>query len=150
MLAGAFENVLLVRAGAQICAIPLRHVVETMRPLPLSPLSGVPPFVQGAAVVRGEAAPVVHLSALLGRGGSGPPKRLVLIRSGSRRVLLGVDTVVRVAELPPVDGVPLLEEAAGGAIAALGALDRDLLAVLDASRLVPEDVWEAMATGISK
>jgi len=143
MIAEAFENVLLVRAGAQVCALPLRYVVETMRPRPVAPMSGVPPFVRGAAVVRGQPAPVVDLRALLG-GEPESPARFVLMRSGERRVLVAVDAVLGVNAMPPADGVPLLSDAAGGVLAALGTLDRDLLAVLDASRLVPDEVWSAI------
>jgi purine-binding chemotaxis protein CheW len=146
MVGGRIDNVLLVRAGAQICALPLRHVNETMRPLPVAPLAGVPPFVEGAAVVRGEPAPVVLLSVLLG-GERRPATRFVSIRSGERRVLLAVDAVLGVAQLPDTGGVPLLADAAGGTIDVLGALDRDLLAVLDASRLVPDDVWREIEAG---
>jgi purine-binding chemotaxis protein CheW len=145
MNAESSDNVLLVRSGAQICALPLRHVTEVMRPLPVTPLAGVPPFVEGAAVARGSPVPVVLLRVLLG-GGREPAARFVLISSGERRALVAVDAVLGVAEMPRVRGVPLLSEAAGGTIAALGALDRALLAVLDAARLVPDEVWRAVTT----
>jgi purine-binding chemotaxis protein CheW len=147
MVAETSENVLLVRSGAQVCALALRDVSEAMRPLPVAPLAGVPPFVSGVAVVRGEPAPVVLLHALLGgaRGG-GEPARFVLVRTGSRRALLAVDDVLGVASIPRGEGLPLLSSAADGAISTLGALDRELLAVLDASRVVPDDVWRAVDT----
>lgn len=134
---------LLVRAGTRVCALPLRHVAETLRPLPVSPLADVPPFVQGAAVVRGHVAPVVRLGALLG-GDADAPRRFVLLTVGERRALLAVDDVLGVAPAPRAGDVPLLSGAAGGTLAALGSLDRDLLAVLDAARLVPEEVWRAV------
>jgi len=137
------ENVLLVRAGARICALPLAHVAETMRRLPVARLVGMPAFVEGAAVVRGETVPVIDLGALLGGAATRVAPRFVLIRAGARRAVISVDEVVGLAPLPPAHGVPLLSGAAGGAVEALGARDRRVLAVLDASRLVPEDVWQA-------
>jgi purine-binding chemotaxis protein CheW len=146
MSVGAGEDVLLVRSGAQVCALPLRHVLETMRPLPVTPIASVPPFVQGAAVVRGEPAPVVLLDVLL-QGAPEPAGRFVSIRSAGRRALLAVAEVIGVGKLPATGGVPMLRGAAGGSVSALGALDRDLLAVLDAALLVPEEVWRAMPGG---
>ncbi|MFL5302954.1 MAG: chemotaxis protein CheW, partial [Anaeromyxobacteraceae bacterium] len=57
-------NVLLVRAGSRLCALPLACVVETLRPLHTSPLAGTPACVSGVAVVRGAPTPVVDLDAL--------------------------------------------------------------------------------------
>ena len=139
----AGENVLLVRSGAQVCALPLRHVIEAMRPLPVTAIAGVPSFVQGAAVVRGEPAPVVLLGALL-EGAARPAARFVSIQIAGRRAIIALDEVLGVGKLPETGSVPVLRGAAGGTVSALGTLDRDLLAVLDAARLVPEEVWRAL------
>ena len=60
--------VLAMRAGDRVCAVPLAHVSEVMRPLPIEPLAGAPPFVPGLAIVRGKATPVVDLTAVLADG----------------------------------------------------------------------------------
>lgn len=137
--------VLLVRAGARLCALPIEQVIETMRALPLVPLSGTPPFVAGAAVVRGAAVPVVHLDALLGAAAPRPAARFVLLRCGARTAALAVDGVIGVASLD-VDGAtaPLLEAGAGGAVETLGARDGELLVVLRGARVVPEEAWRAL------
>ncbi len=105
-----------------------------MRPLPIEPLAGVP-FVRGASIVRGAPVPVVDLAAMLGL----TPReaaRFVIVRADARRVALLVDAVLDVAELPDTLGAlpPLLPSEAATAI---GRLDRALLVVLDAARLVP-------------
>ena len=57
--------VLVVLVGARACAFPLRHVAETLRPLPIKPVAGTPGFVRGVSVIRGTPTPVVDLKALL-------------------------------------------------------------------------------------
>ncbi|MFL5263107.1 MAG: chemotaxis protein CheW [Anaeromyxobacteraceae bacterium] len=139
-------NVLLVRAGSRLCALPLACVVETLRPLHTSPLAGTPACVSGVAVVRGAPTPVVDLDALLGSPGGAPPARFVILRLGERRAALAVTEVVGLGELSEGDvaGAPLLDGAADGAVAALRSRDDALLVVLAAARLVPEAAWRAV------
>ena len=63
--ASEISPVLVVTVGARACAIPLQHVAETMRPLPIEPVAGTPGFVRGVSVIRGAPTPVVDLRALL-------------------------------------------------------------------------------------
>ncbi len=136
---------LLVRTGRTTCALPLAAVVETMRPLPTSPLAGVPHFVAGGAVVRGEPVPVVDLGALVAGVAAAAPRRFVLLRCGERRAALAADAVLGVARVAEgTHGASVLSDAAGGAVEALGALDGELLLVLRAATIVPEDAWEAL------
>ncbi len=140
------SSCLLVRAGPRICALPVEQVIETMRPLPVTPLPGLPVSVQGAAVIRGAAVPVVDVDALLGGTASADRARFVLVRCGARAAALAVDAVLGVA---PVDGsapraIALLQAATAGAVEALGALDRELLVVLAAARVVPDGAWRAI------
>lgn len=142
-------QVLMVTAGARACAIPLCHVAETMRPLAIETVAGTPSFVRGVAVIRGEPTPVIDLNALLGDGESGTRYgRFVTIKVGARRVAIGVDGVAgvrdldssRLGELPP-----MLRDAAAGLVEAIGTRDAQLLVVLRTARMVPDDVWTALA-----
>ena len=63
---------LVFRADAHLAAIGLEHVTEVLRPLPVEPLAGVPPYVRGICVLRGRPVPVVDIGLLLGGGGAGP------------------------------------------------------------------------------
>jgi purine-binding chemotaxis protein CheW len=138
-------TVLLVRAGARVCALPVEHVVETMRPLPAAPLSGTPVFVRGAAVVRGQAVPVIDLEAFLGERTAQPARRFVLVHCGKRAAALAVTDVIGVHRRgPSVGGPPLLSAACAGAVESMAVLDEQLLLVLRAARVVPEDVWRAL------
>jgi purine-binding chemotaxis protein CheW len=130
---------LLCRVRHRVCALPLRVVIETMRPLPIETMSGIPDAVLGVAVVRGEPTPVVDAARLLGDGGSAATTgRFVTLRVGTRTVALAVDEVLGVAPMPAAAAAlpPLLAGAAGGVVDTIGALDRDFLVVLDAMRVV--------------
>jgi purine-binding chemotaxis protein CheW len=83
---------LVVRAQAYLCALPLHVVIETMRPLPIEPLAGVPPFVRGMSIIRGEPTPVIDLALLLGAMRE-LPWRFVTIRSAGKQVALSVGAV---------------------------------------------------------
>jgi purine-binding chemotaxis protein CheW len=140
---------LLCRVRDVFCAIPLEHVEETMRPLPVEPIAGVPAFVRGLAVVRGVPTPVVDAASLLS-GVASHPTRFVTVKTGTRRVVLAVDAVVGIIEIPPdaVDVLPPLFQSNGlDAISAIGVLDADLLLVLRSTRLVPDDVWATIQSG---
>jgi purine-binding chemotaxis protein CheW len=143
---------LLCRVGELVCALPLEDVEETMRPLAVEPLAGVPPFVRGLAVVRGSPIPVVDAAALLLDGDTSPATRFVTIKVGARRVALAVGAVVGIVEIP-LDATnalpPLLHDAGLDAIAAIGRLDADLLLVLQGTRLVSDDVLTLVHSGTS-
>lgn len=145
--------VLLCRARTRLCAFPLAHVEETMRPLPLLALAGSPPFVLGMSRIRGTAVPVLDLGALLGGEKPAATSRLLTVKAGERRVALAVEEVHGLRDVPPGtmrELPPLLEGASDGAAAAVGALDGELLLVLRAARLVPEAVWAALAVAGSR
>jgi purine-binding chemotaxis protein CheW len=147
---------LLFRSERRLCALPLDPVRETMRPLPTEPVAGVPPFVLGVALVRGEVTPVVHVGRLLDPASRTPPGRFVHLELGpARTVCLAVDEVLGVRDLGPVaagaatgaersghDLPPLLGEA-GPHLAALATLDSELLWLLSAARVVPDSIWPA-------
>jgi purine-binding chemotaxis protein CheW len=138
---------LLVRAGSRVCALPLGSVNETMRPLPVEAVRGAPPLVLGLAIVRGTPVPVVDLAALIGADEPGEATRFVSLRAGARTVVLAVQSVVGVRELDAGDlqqVAPLLGPAVVEVVQAVGALDRELLMVLDAGRTLSEALWQTL------
>jgi purine-binding chemotaxis protein CheW len=146
---------LITRVGGSRCAVPLAHVVETMRRLPIAPIAGAPPSVLGIATIRGEAVPVIDLGRLLGGEDATATTagRFVTlhigVEAGDRRVALVVDAVEGVRDLagePTGALAPLLREAAAEVVAEVGRLDGDLLFVLRSARLVPEALWSGLAT----
>jgi purine-binding chemotaxis protein CheW len=138
---------LLCRIGSRIGALTLKDVREVMRPLPIEPLAGTPPFVLGLAIVRGSPRPVIDAGRLLGPIGLASPARFVSLRLGERTAVLAVDAVLDVRSLAAgtlADIPPLLREAGTDVASAIGALDTELLLVLEAARLVPASLWDAI------
>jgi len=140
---------LLCRVGDFLCALPLEHVEEAMRPMAVEAIAGVPSFVRGLAVVRGVPIPVVDAGSLFS-GVASHATRFVTVKTGSRRIALAVDAVVGVVEIPPgsLEALPLLfQDSTLDMIAAIGTLDTDLLLVLQSARLIPEELWAVLEAG---
>jgi purine-binding chemotaxis protein CheW len=137
---------LVVRVRNRVCAVPLLHVVETMRPLPVESVAGVPSFVRGVSIIRGVPTPVVDLGVLLGTL-EGVARRFVTVRLGDRHVALSVDAVLGVRDLDAMatpELPALLQDASKDFIEAIGTLDSQILVVLRASWELPETVWQAL------
>lgn len=142
----AGSSVLICQVGGLRCALPVEHVIETMRPLRCEPLAGAPEGVQGAAIVRGAAVPVIDAGRLLG-GPAVAASRWVLLRLGERRAALAVGEVLGVRRLEGAALAampPLLSGAASEVAGAMGRLDGELLVVLRGGRLVDESTWAAV------
>lgn len=138
---------LLVQARMWICAFAAESVIEVMRPLPIEPVRGAPPFVLGVAMIRNSVTPVVALDTLLGANESTPPQRFVLVHAGSRRLALAVESIRGVEKLTPSQlesASPLLSEVLPDHAARLGTLDRSVLVILEAGRLMTEETWSAV------
>lgn len=135
------------RVGTLLCALPLDHVAETMRPIAIQPVSGVPAFVLGVAIIRGAPVPVVDAGRLLG-GEPVQPARFVTLKVGPHRhVALVVEQVLNVKPLhqASLDKLPpLLHFAKTDAVSKMGALDSELLMVLEAAHVVPEELWSQL------
>lgn len=132
------QDGLVFRVGRLRCIVPIAAVIETLRPLPIEPLARPDtPFVRGAAIVRGAPVPVVDVARLLQVAGD-VAARFVLVRTADgRRVALLVDEVIGLGAIDASAAVPpLLRDVAASTVAHLGALDAQLAAVLDATRLV--------------
>jgi purine-binding chemotaxis protein CheW len=142
------EAVLLIQCGERSCAVPARHVVETMRPLPIEEVAGAPAFVLGVSRIRGAAVPVVDLAAVLGAKSAPDAGRFVTLSTGERRVAIAVDGVLGVHRIDGAafgDLPPLLAGAAAEVVAAIAASDRGLLYVLEVSRLLAQAAPSASA-----
>jgi purine-binding chemotaxis protein CheW len=156
MSQGAENNrFLLCRIGSRIGALALKDVRETMRPLPIEPLMGTPPFVLGLAIIRGFPTPVVDAGSLVGPSTSPSPilspspARFVSLKLDERTAALAVDAVLDICSLPSetLSNIPpLLLGGDAQLVSVMGALDSKLLLVLEAARLVPDSVWIAIKT----
>lgn len=141
---------LFVTAGSRTCCVPLAHVIETMRPLPIAVMNGVSPVVMGLSVIRGAPVPVVDLARAIGAPdalATTPASRFVSLRVGGRTVALLVEAVIGVRDLDvsTTDLPPLLGRAE--MIESIGAVDAQLLLVLRAMRVMSTDAWRAIDAG---
>ena len=145
-------RVLIVTAGERACALPVHHVAETMRPLPVEPVAGTPQYVRGLSVIRGAPVPVVDLSSLLESraGGTSSTARFVTVKADDRRFALAVDSVIGICALDATqleELPPLLRHADVDLIEAIGVADAQLLVVLRGTRILPEETWKAIEAG---
>ena len=133
--------VLLVRARARTCAVPIECVSETMRPLPVAPIVNAPHHVPGVAIIRGTPTPVIDLAMLLGASAPGPVTRFVTIRVGTRNVALAVDSVlgVRALDASALHPLPPVLGPESARIAdAIGTHDAELLVILRGARVLAD------------
>ena len=139
---GSRNSWLLCRAGSHLCALPLAHVLEVMRPLPVEPLADAPAFLRGLSVIRGAPVPVLDLGRLLGQAKTAPT-RLITVRVGDRVLGLAVTEVIAVRgedEVGPHSAVPLLRDVARDSVSTIGALDSEALLFLGELRVLAEGV----------
>jgi purine-binding chemotaxis protein CheW len=138
-------RLVLVRVGAMVCGLRAGDVIETMRPLPIASVSGVPEFVLGLSIIRGRPTPVVDAARLVGAAAA-PISRFVSVETGARTVALAVSSVIglRVIESAAFGELPpLTASMSSDAVSAVGRLDESLLLVLEASKLVPDPLPDA-------
>jgi purine-binding chemotaxis protein CheW len=142
-------RVLVVASAGQFCALPVTHVRETMRPLPVERFSGAPTFVLGLSVIRGATVPVVDLALLLGaERARSNGERYVTLKLDDRVVALSVGEVLGIRDLAAreLSALPtLVDNAHTAVIAALTKLDTRLLRVLGAASVLPELSWAGPA-----
>jgi purine-binding chemotaxis protein CheW len=137
-------NMLLCRAGSTVCGLRIASVVETMRPLPIEPISGMAELVSGLSIVRGTPVPVVDLARLLGDESEARPGRFVVVKTHGGRVALAVSEVtgIRTLDAKSLGGLPpLLRSARADLVSAIGSLDAELLLVLEGGRVLPDSAW---------
>lgn len=144
------RSALLCCVEARYCAVPIEHVVETMRPLPIAPIQGALEIVRGVAIVRGAPVPVVDAARLLGGEPLSSIGRFVAVRVAERTVVLAVSSVLGVRKLAASslhELPPLLRDLGSDVVSKLGVLDAQLLIVLGAMYLVPESLWPSLDAG---
>ncbi len=145
---GSGVSLLVCGTGGKTFAVPLTAVRETMRPLAVSAVPGMPGFVLGVARVRGAAVPVLDSGTLTGGAPVTASRWITLAASGERTVALAVESVAGIRTLSEEDLEalpPLLGGDGPQLFAAIATRDQELLLALQASHLVPDDVWDRLA-----
>lgn len=147
-------NFLIFRGRRQLAAVPLAAVAEVLRPLPVSALSDLPPWVLGLSLVRGRALPVLEAGQLIGEAAqidykhapcaSQKDQRFVVVHSGKRQAVLAVSGIegLRRIDVSALQALPALAVSGNrAALNALGVLDGQLLTVLETIRLLSDELW---------
>jgi purine-binding chemotaxis protein CheW len=136
-------RMLIVRAGGRLCGLPLSSVVEIMRPLPVQALAGLPAYLRGLAVIRGQPLPVVDVSTLLAGVADDRIGRFLTMRGEGRPFSLAVEAVLgmRAVDRTGLRAIPELREPARELVDSVGALGTELLTVLKASRAFSDEMW---------
>jgi purine-binding chemotaxis protein CheW len=138
----------ICRTGGSLIAVPADRVIEVMRPLPIEPLSRMPQFLLGLCIIRGSPVPVVDAGLLLS-GSVSRTGRLATIAVGGRTIGLAVEQVLGIQPIDPEEFStlpPLLRHTAGDAVEALRSLDGELLLLLDTARIVPQSLFDELAS----
>jgi purine-binding chemotaxis protein CheW len=142
------EKMLLCLVGPRLCGFSIAHVGETMRPLPVEALAGMPAYVSGLALIRGVPMPVIDVGRLLFGSDERPAiARFVTVNAGPRRAALAVGDVIGVRALPAASlgELPaLFREVKSEFIESIGNVDGDLFVVLKTAKIVPSSVWSAL------
>lgn len=137
------HDILLFRAGVQLCALPLSVVMETMRPLPMQPMRDEQRLNLGLSLIRGRPCPVVDMARLFGSSMS--PTRVVLLKlPQERNVALAVTAVEGVYRVPSeslMEKPPLTSGGDCDLTESIGILDGELFKVLQAGTLLSEEDW---------
>lgn len=145
---GQLELVAVDVAG-QRWALPLQAVERAIPMVEISPLPAAPTGVCGAINVHGEPVPVLDLDLRIGRSPRehGAQAKLVLVRTATRRVALGVDEVLGVVEVareavgPAPDSVP-------APVAGIAALPDGVLLISDVDAFLSADDERAVAAAL--
>lgn len=99
------ERWVVFSLGALQYAAPIARVREILRPLPVTRLPRVAPWVRGLFNLRGQALPLLDTRLRLGLAGAsaaGPSKARVVVAEASEGAFgLMVDEVVEVLKCPP-------------------------------------------------
>jgi|GEM_PF-6593775 len=127
------ESHLIVRVARQFYAIPLRLVEEVLTYRPATIIPGVDPAVTGMVNVGGRVVTVVNLAAALRAPSTdlGADHRLLVVNHRGRLIGLGVNDVVRIAQIgvPEADAIARPER--NGRVARTAALDTGEIDVLN-------------------
>jgi chemotaxis signal transduction protein len=136
---------LLCQVSTSYLALPLEHVHEVMRPLPIAAVTDASDWFLGLAVIRGRATPVIDAERLLFASGGQAharraPGRFVALRIETRSVAIAVEAVLGSHALSDELSVPVPPlMAASAAFSALAVRDGQLLALLNTARLFRAD-----------
>jgi purine-binding chemotaxis protein CheW len=101
---------LLFRAAGTRFALPIGNIREILKPLPATPVPGVPEWVCGVANVRGDIVTVIDLAPFLGLDDAGSRRGLLIVSAGGADPLgVLIDEVAGIHPLAAGDPPPVTD-----------------------------------------
>ena len=128
------------RVGQETFGVPIASVQEILRPLPVTPVPGVPPHVEGVINLRGRIVSVVDLRKRCGAPAESHRRnRIVVAETEGRRIGLMVDSaseVLRIAENTIEPPASVFGEAEPGFVTGVAKLANRLVILVDLAKLL--------------
>jgi purine-binding chemotaxis protein CheW len=136
------ERYLLVRAGQQLCALPLERLRRVERAMAVYPLPGAVAELLGLAEFAGEPLPVVDLARVVGAAPGAAPTAPVTVVAwcgvGSERemVALAADAAQGIVEIARAKVTALLAGGRRGVVRGEVMVAGEAVRLLDLDRLL--------------
>ncbi|HEU5451255.1 MAG TPA: chemotaxis protein CheW [Terriglobales bacterium] len=128
------------RVGQETFGVPIASVQEILRPLPVTPVPGAPPHVEGVINLRGRIVSVVDLRKRCGAPAESHRRnRIVVAETEGRRIGLMVDSaseVLRIAENTIEPPASVFGEAEPGFVTGVAKLANRLVILVDLAKLL--------------
>jgi chemotaxis signal transduction protein len=119
-----------VRAGAELYAFPVAHVLEVGEIGDLTVAPGASHATLGVRNLRGDLLPVFDLAALMGLQRSPAPRRLLVAERAGTRAGFAVDEVTDVGELAEGD-----QDVDSELLSSATLVDGSLVGMIDVDRV---------------
>lgn len=128
------------RVGQETFGVPIGSVQEILRPLPVTPVPGAPPHVEGVINLRGRIISVVDLRKRCGAPAEPQRRnRIVVAETGGRSIGLMVDSaseVLRIAENSIEPPASVFGQAEPGFVTGVAKLANRLVILVDIAKLL--------------
>lgn len=146
-VAQAGTQVLAVRLGKDLHAIPIMAIEEILPALPIESVPQCPAFVRGVVFVRGHLIPVVDAAERLGLRDHQRPvePHIVCLRVGNRLMGVEFDEALDLLDIGPGEILPA-ERMGGQPGFFAGAVERDgqIIRMLDPEKLISDEESESL------
>lgn len=128
------------RVGQETFGVPIGSVQEILRPLPVTPVPGAPPHVEGVINLRGRIISIVDLRKRCGAPAEPQARnRIVVAETGGRSIGLMVDSaseVLRIAENSIEPPASVFGQAEPGFVTGVAKLANRLVILVDIAKLL--------------
>jgi purine-binding chemotaxis protein CheW len=128
------------RVGQETFGVPIGSVQEILRPLPVTPVPGAPPHVEGVINLRGRIISIVDLRKRCGAPAEAQRRnRIVVAETGGRSIGLMVDSaseVLRIAENSIEPPASVFGPAEPGFVTGVAKLANRLVILVDIAKLL--------------